>query len=156
MLFRSHSYTLFHRFNYFCDLIGFTDDSKYVCIEEIPLTSIRQFIKDNWKSYFTVKYAYHLDLKKHDWEFPKVSKYSKGDKSLVIHPILTSNDNMEIHIPEDPWNDFTVRGNDLDLISKYLEYIEKKINWSEVQKFLEEYDEKILIDMKIHDIRGYK
>jgi hypothetical protein len=142
------SYTLFHRFNYFCDIIGVAD-GYYEYIHEIPLSSVKSYANKKWKTYFTVKFAYHLDLKRYNsWNFPKVSKWAHSDKSLVIHPILTTMDGYEMHIPEDPWNEWSEisikNGVNSYLIDMLLKYCNDEVSPDEINAW------KLEMDLKYH------
>jgi thioredoxin reductase len=139
----THSHILFHRFNYFCDIVGFTD-GYYEYIHEVPIAAVNQFIKTEWKKFFTVKLAYHLEIKEHAWFFPKVSLWSTAHMSRVIHPMLTMNNGYVHHIPEDPYNEW-ILGTTSDyppMIMMFLKLLHEEITPDEFHAY------KIDVDIK--------
>jgi hypothetical protein len=132
----NESSALFHRFDYFCDLIGLLDDGRYEYVKEVPITSVHQFIRSDWTRYFTVKLGYSNAFE--DTFVQKVYGHpAEAYRCRFIHPIFETGDEM-FHLPENIFNDFLTRDFHLKPFLMFVQYFENQMTWSELIKKLDE------------------
>jgi thioredoxin reductase len=123
----NESSALFHRFDYFCDLVGLHSDGRYEYVKELPIHSLSQFIRPEWKSYFTVRLGY---INPFDDSFvQKVYPHpAQAHRCRFIHPIFETGDVL-FHLPENIFNDFLSKDYHLRPFLYFIEYFEKQISW---------------------------
>jgi thioredoxin reductase len=118
------SSALFHRFNYFCILIGFTETG-YEYMSEIPLLSVPSHLKNNWKKYITIRLGYN------DIPLPPMFTQEAhtlprdAHNCLFIHPIIETSDGQKFHIPENAYSEFIYDGYHIQPLKLYLDLIEE-------------------------------
>jgi thioredoxin reductase len=131
----NESSSLFHRFDYFCDLIGRLSDGRYEYIKEIPVSTVSQFLRSNWISYFTVRLGYMNSFDDHFVQ--KVYAHPRdAHKCRFIHPIFETRYEI-FHLPENLFNDFLSRDWHLYPLVRFIEYFEQNITWEQLLEDLE-------------------
>jgi thioredoxin reductase len=139
----SESSCLFHRFSYFCDLVGILENGVYEYIQEIPLRAVKYYVKSNWKSYFTVGFGYHLKFESAGCgtNFSTISNIAEGHKSKVIHPIFVFEKQM-YHLVENEWFDFTSVHYE-EILKLFIRRFEGEMNDEQLVLKMKEAHEKI-------------
>jgi thioredoxin reductase len=117
------SSALFHRFDYFCILVGFTGTT-YEYISEIPISAAQSYVNPEWKEVITIKLGYGtVSLKPTFRQF--VSTYPiDGPINVFIHPIIQNSKGEIMHIPEQQFNEFIYDIAHVKTLNLFLDYVE--------------------------------
>jgi thioredoxin reductase len=131
------SSALLHRFEYFCILIGFTSTG-YQYISEIPLSSASEHVKQDWKTYATVRFGYNTDVKYKDTFIPTNPAFLPKDAHLseFIHVIIQTREGAIMRLPENPFLEFYSENYHVKPLNLYLDVIEGLKTSKEVDEII--------------------
>jgi len=129
------SSALFHRFDNFCILIGFTTFG-YEYLSEIPLSAVKNNINKNWNTYITIRLGYN-NIKLRDTFIQNIYVLPK-DATLCsfLHPIIHLSDGTTMHLPENEFAEFYYENFHVLPLKLYLDIIERKKTKNEVAEIL--------------------
>lgn len=134
------SSALFHRFDYFCILIGFPEHG-YEYISEIPLSSVPYYINESWTKYITIKLGYN-DLKLPNTFLQNAHAFPRNAHlGLFLHPIIETKDGKLFHLPEQAFMEFFIDNYHVKPLCLYLDVIEGKKTIEEVSKLIKTIDD---------------
>ena len=131
----NESSVLFHRFDYFCDLIGIDEEGAHY-VQEVPILAVEQFVNPTWSKYFTIRLGYSRDFK-NTFQQPIDNHPSVAHKSRFIHPIIQYN-SLTFHIPEEAINEFKRYDTHVYPFELYLSCILGDISVDEVKMAISE------------------
>jgi len=131
----NNSSVLFHRFDYFCDLIGIDSDGFHY-IHEIPVQAVDQFVQKNWIKHFTIRLGYSYPPAETIQQTVSV-RPRDAVISPFIHPIIHYN-SLTFHISEESLNNFLIEKIHIRPFTIYLRYILGHLSLDEVKMQIEE------------------
>ncbi|RIZ67285.1 MAG: hypothetical protein D0531_00170 [Methylococcales bacterium] len=137
----SESSCLYHRFNYFCDLIGILQDNTFEYVKEIPISAVEYYTKPTWKDFFTVSLGHHLKFVHGEpvgLTFRRANQPGKASESIVIHPMIHYKQKI-LHFVEDAF--FTWQNQAGQVVMElYLSYILGRMYEDELNASLKALD----------------
>ena len=146
----NYSSALFHRFDYFCDLIGMYPDKRYEYVKEIPISSVPEYIRPEWVKHFTVRLGYINPFEEH-FHQKAFGHPRDAHRCKFIHPIFETEDRL-FHLPENIFNDYLTRDFHYYPLTRFIEYFEGNISWQQMKDDINAIDDKgnggVLINLK--------
>ena len=125
----NRSSLLFHRFDYFCDVIELLDDGKWKYTKEVP------FPRDSPEKGFTMRLGYTNKFPNKGFLQPSFVLPQTSHESIYLHPIFQAKTQM-FELPEDILNEFSDKNWHLLPFMYFLDFIEGKKTPEEVRNLI--------------------
>ena len=130
----NNSSALFHRFDYFCDLVGLRPDGNFDYISEIPIKAVDQFKNPDWKTYFTVKLGYFSPMDE-DFNQPTTVHPDQAVDCKFLHPILHTPE-VSFHLPEEIFTEFIWENFHVKPLDLFIQYVEGNLQWEDFMNMI--------------------
>lgn len=134
------SSSLFHRFDFFCDLVGVAGDGTYKYIKEIPMSAVLDYTDPAWKTFFTLRLGYNRDLTiNHNFHRQPSTHPADAEQAHFIHPIIECQGQV-LHLPENIMNEFIYTGFHIKPFTYFLKFADGINSWAWVKKMISEIE----------------
>lgn len=130
MVFRqmNESSCLFHRFDYFCDVVEKLEDGNWKYTKEVPCCSPP-------KNGFTMRLGYTNKFQGHSFVQPSYIYPRHAHLCVLIHPIFNTPD-RQFELPEDIYNEFSDKNWHILPFMYFMDYIEGRKSDIEIRELI--------------------